>query len=102
MGVAMIARTVVRVLVSLLVVILCVTRLAPLAAHRRGFGLDLGVLLIVVGGAAMALRLVARRWLDAQAARAQPLFGYAAPAWVHDATGPLVMLAGLCLVAWWS
>jgi hypothetical protein len=98
----MIARTVVRVLLALTLVGWSVARIAPAAATERGVGLRLGVLLIVVGATAVAVRLFARRWWDAQTTRAHAFWGYAAPGWVQDASGLVLMLAGLCLYAWWA
>jgi hypothetical protein len=97
----MIARTTVRVLLSLVLVIWAVAKIGPVVATDRSVGIAIGALLIAVGGTTLTLRLFARRWLDAGNARAQSILGYAAPPWMHDASGPLLMLGGLCLIAWW-
>jgi hypothetical protein len=95
----MIARTIIRALLVLAVFVWSVATVAPAAASHRNVGLEVAVLLIVAGAAWVTLRLVARQWVEARTQRAQAFWGYAAPAWVHDASGLVLMLAGLCLFA---
>jgi hypothetical protein len=98
----MIARTIIRALLGLAVFTWSVAAIAPTAASHRSFGLRVAVLLIVAGAVMVTLRLVARGWVEAHTQRAQAFWGYAAPAWVRDASGLVLMLAGLCLFAWWA
>jgi hypothetical protein len=98
----MIARTIIRALLGLAVLVWSVAAIAPAAASHRNVGLEVAVLLIVAGAVMVILRLVARRWVEAHTQRAQAFWGYAAPAWAHDASGLVLMLVGLCLFAWWA
>jgi hypothetical protein len=98
----MIARTIIRALLGLAAVTWSVAAVGPAAASHRNVGLEVSGLLIVAGAVMVTLRLVARRWVEAHTQRAQSFWGYAAPAWVRDASGLILMLVGLCLFAWWA
>lgn len=96
----MIARTVVRVLVSVAFCVWFSIRVAPAiaASHRLSFGA--GLMLVVAGGLWSAMRLFARRWVDAPRARAASFWGHAAPPWAQDLLGILFIFAGAGLLAW--
>ena len=98
----MITRTIARVFLSVVLLGWLAARFVPVATTNRSLAIEAGTLLIIIGATVVSLRLLAGRWLDAQFARIQGVFGYAAPRWVHDASGLILMLAGLCLVAWWA
>ncbi len=98
----MIARTMIRVIVGFALLGWSTAWLAPHVMSDRSAGIVAGVLLIFAGAVAVAVRLVAPGWVEAQSMKARSYWGYPAPAWMRDMSGPAIMLLGLCLFAWWA
>lgn len=96
----MIARTVLRLVLSLALFAGFAVRLAPAISADRGLSCRVGLLLAVFGALWSGLRLFASRWIDGRNARAESFWGYAAPPWAQDLIGVLFIFAGAALLAW--
>ena len=96
----MIARTVVRVLVSLAFCVWFAVLVAPAIAADRRLSFGAGLVLVAAGGLWSAMRLFARGSVEARNARAESFWGYAAPPLVQDLFGVLIIFAGAGLLAW--
>ncbi len=96
----MIARTVLRVLLSLALLGWFAARLAPAISADPRLSSRVGLMLVAAGGLWSALRLFARRWVEARNARAGSFWGYAAPPWTQDLLGVLLIFTGAGLLAW--
>jgi hypothetical protein len=96
----MIARTVLRVLLSLALLGWFAARLAPAISADHALSFRIGLMLVVAGGLWSALRLFARRGVDARTGRASSFWAYVAPPWSQDVLGVLLIFSGAGLLAW--
>lgn len=96
----MIARTVLRILVSVALLGWFGVRLAPVIAADRRLSFAAGLMLVAAGGLWSGMRLFARRWADARSAQAESFWGRAVLSWAQDLLGVLFIFAGAGLLAW--